>query len=167
LPPTTVEQAVKRLPARMLGNVAALYGLTAALTGAQWNTQPAPGEWSALELVRHLRDRERDVYRPAIERIVYEDNPFIAPPPPGPASSERHQSEEAGEALVQAFADERTQTLAFLSNLNNDVWQRPARHALFGPTTLIEMAQFAARHDRLHLSQLDTALTALLVNEER
>jgi len=32
-PPVTVEQAVKRLPARILGNVAALYGLTAGLSG--------------------------------------------------------------------------------------------------------------------------------------
>jgi hypothetical protein len=117
-------------------------------------------------LVCHLRDREREVYRPTIERIAHEDNPFIAPPPAGPAPGERDLSGESGEAAMQAFANERAQTLAFLSTLDNEAWQRPARHALFGPTTLIEMAQFAARHDRLHLSQLDETLAALLVNEE-
>lgn len=163
----TVEQAVKRLPPRMLGNVAALYGLTATLTQAQWYARPNTSEWSALELVCHLRDREREVYRPVIEQIAREDNPFIPPPLPAPAPGERDLTGETGEAAVQAFADERAQTLTFLSTLKAEAWLRPARHALFGPTTLIEMGQFAARHDRLHLGQLDETLAALLVNEGR
>ncbi len=164
--PPSVEQAIKRLPPRMLGNVAALFGLTAGLADSQWLSRPNTDEWSPLELVCHIRDRERDVYRPAIERIAQEDNPFIAPPPPGTAPGERDLSGESGELGVQAFADERAQTLAFLATLDDAAWRRPARHALFGPTSLIEMAQFAARHDRLHLSQLEETLAALLINEE-
>jgi hypothetical protein len=44
-PSVTTGQAVKRLPPRMLGNVAALYGLTAGLTDGQWPTHPNPDEW--------------------------------------------------------------------------------------------------------------------------
>jgi hypothetical protein len=33
-------------------------------------------------------------------------------------------------------------------------WSRPARHAIFGPTTLQELAGFMAGHDRAHVQQV-------------
>jgi hypothetical protein len=55
---------------------------------------------------------------------------------------------------VQRFATEREQTIALLTGLTDAQWGRPARHSVFGPTTLLEMAAFTARHDRLHINQL-------------
>jgi hypothetical protein len=52
------------------------------------------------------------------------------------------------------FADERERTLAFLAALPPQAWERPARHYIFGPTTLLEMANFVSQHDRMHIAQL-------------
>jgi len=56
--------------------------------------------------------------------------------------------------LAEDFAAERRITVDFLSGLSPEQWLRPARHSIFGPTTLLEMADFTARHDRMHLKQI-------------
>lgn len=146
LAPTMIEP-------QLYGNLGALYGLVEALPSHFWNQQPDPKEWSPQQVVCHLLDSERLVQRPRLQRILTEENPFlVAPsPPPGPSSMECDWS---GTSLVGAFAYERERTIALLRHLDQDDWQRPARHSVFGPTTLIEMAHFTAQHDRLHLEQL-------------
>ncbi|HML24865.1 MAG TPA: DinB family protein, partial [Aggregatilinea sp.] len=72
-------------------------------------------------------------------------------PPPGPAT---RTCPPNGWPVALAFAAERQITLDFLAALPADAWDRPARHSIFGPTTLLEMANFTAQHDRLHLTQL-------------
>src|SRR5271154_3331616 len=38
---------------------------------------PAPGKWSILEIVCHLRDMERDAYLARYRRILAEDTPSL------------------------------------------------------------------------------------------
>ncbi len=148
--PRTAEQVAPR----MLGNVAALGGIIAEMNPALWNAYPDPREWSPLEIVCHLRDSESAIQRPRLLRILREDNPFLVPPPAPPAPHVRDLSGEDGNAAYAAFAAERAKTLAMLAELSADDWTRPARHSIFGPTSLLEMAHFTARHDRLHILQL-------------
>ncbi len=148
--PRTSEQVVPR----MLGDTAALFGLIAEINPAYWNMRPDPNEWSPLETICHLRDSERSVQRPRLQRIAAEDNPFISQPqrPPGPG--ERNLSGEDGYEALRKFWDERCQTITFLQMLRPEDWERPARHSIFGPTTLLEMAHFTTRHDHLHTNQI-------------
>jgi FMN phosphatase YigB (HAD superfamily) len=139
---------------RMLGDVAALYGLIDAMNPAYWHAHPDPNEWSPLETVCHLRDSERSVQRPRLQRIAAEDNPFISQPQEPPGPGEHDLTGEDGYAAMRQFWDERCRTLDFLQGLNAEDWNRPARHSIFGPTTLLEMAHFTTRHDHLHLNQL-------------
>ena len=151
-------QARPRTPAqvapRMLGNLGALFGLVAEMDPLLWNVHPDAQEWSPLELICHLRDSEQTVQRPRLLRILQEDNPFIAQPPPPFGPGERDLSDEDGNAALHEFAAERAKTLDFLAGLGSSDWERPARHSIFGPTSLLEMVHFTARHDRLHISQL-------------
>ena len=142
----------------MLGNVGALFGLVATIKPEQWRMRPDPQEWSPLELMCHLRDSERSIQRPRLQRIAHEADPFIGQPPtPGP--NERDLSGEDGYTALRQFWDERCITLEFIITLKADDWQRPARHSIFGPTTLLEMAHFTARHDQLHITQLAETLS--------
>ncbi len=143
-----------QLGPRLLGNLAALDGLVQTIAPAQWAARPDPKEWSPLEIICHLRDSERAVQRARLLQILHEDNPFIPPPPPNPAPGERDLSGEDGLRALAQFAVERRETLTLLASLNEADWTRPARHSIFGPTTLLEMAHFTARHDRLHITQL-------------
>jgi FMN phosphatase YigB (HAD superfamily) len=148
--PRTAEQVVPR----MLGDVGALFGLVAEINPAYWTMRPDPNEWSPLETVCHLRDSERNVQRPRLQRIAGEDNPFISQPQTPPGPGERDLTGEDGYQALRAFWDERCETLTFLQQLRPEDWNRPARHSIFGPTTLLEMAHFTTRHDHLHTNQL-------------
>jgi hypothetical protein len=119
-----------------------------------WRQRPDPNEWSPMEIVVHLRDSEGRVQRPRLERILQENNPFLIAPQPPPRPGAQALEDLDGVAVAREFAAERARTLDFLSQLSADDWNRPARHSVFGPTNLLEMAAFTARHDRLHINQL-------------
>jgi FMN phosphatase YigB (HAD superfamily) len=148
--PRTAEQVTPR----MLGDVGALFGLIDGINPAYWHMRPDPDEWSPLETLCHLRDSERSVQRPRLQRIAAEDNPFISQPQDPPGPGERDLSGEEGHAALLEFWDERCRTLDFIQGLCPEDWSRPARHSIFGPTTLLEMAHFTTRHDHLHINQL-------------
>ncbi len=136
--------------AQLQGNTGALSGLLETLQPHYWDQHPIPGEWSPLEILCHLVEREQHVHLARIRRIVAENNPFIVDPGPG----QPVRCAETGDLAASTFVELRQQTITFLQGLPEDAWQRPARHSIFGPTTLFEMAMFTAQHDRLHLRQL-------------
>lgn len=135
----------------LTGNIGALFGLMAEVKPHQWQQHPIVDEWSIIQVVQHMLDRERTVQRPRLQTIYTQDNPFIR----SPASPEKPvPANPDGLRLAEAFADERQQTLAFLDTVTGDGWQRPAQHSIFGNTTLLEMAHFTAQHDRMHINQI-------------
>ncbi|GAB4510439.1 MAG: hypothetical protein OHK0046_07260 [Anaerolineae bacterium] len=135
------------------GNVAALYGMLDGIKPHFWMQYPDPKEWSIEEIVCHLLTSENTVQRPRLERILHEDDPFLAQPRP-PLGPRLIKCTQQGSALVEAFVQAREATIAFIQALQPEDWMRPARHSIFGLTTLLEMAHFTAQHDRLHLNQL-------------
>ncbi len=147
-------RTVAQVEPRMLGNVGALFGLAQNARPEYWHMHPDPKEWSPLETLCHLRDSERNIQRPRLQKIATEDNPFVSQPPAPSGPGERDLSGESFSAALDDFWQERCQTLTFLSTLKPEDWERPARHSIFGPTTLLEMAHFTARHDHLHINQL-------------
>ena len=134
------------------GNMAALAGLLAESSPAQWHERPDPDEWSIMQIVCHLWSTETRVHQARLRTILAEDDPFLAAlPPPGPHVPPCH--DDANEVLSR-FVDDRRATLRLLTALSPADWLRNARHSIFGLTTLLEMAQFTAQHDRLHITQL-------------
>ncbi len=144
---------------RLAGNLAALMGIAGDIPPEAWAMRPHADEWTPVEVVCHLFESERDVQRPRLETILAEDNPFLSEPnpPPGPAT---RACPSDGRIVARGFATERQITLDLLARLEPGDWQRPARHYIFGPTTLLEMAAFTAQHDRLHFVQLCQTVVA-------
>ena len=138
---------------QLLGNVGALFGLLMGIKDHYWSQHPDPEEWSVLQIICHLVESENNVQRPRLEKILREDNPFLAQPPTPPGPRQFH-CEGEGMENVDKFVVARQKTIEFLSTLKPEDWQRPARHSIFGLTNLLEMAHFTAQHDRLHLNQL-------------
>lgn len=139
---------------QLWGNIGALFGMLADVQPRFWAQHPDPDEWSILQIVCHLLESESRVQRPRLKRILKEDNPFLANPPPPLGPREATACEQDGLLAAQRFAAERQETIAFLRAIPAGAWDRPARHSVFGLTTLLEMALFTAQHDRLHLNQL-------------
>lgn len=141
----------------LIGNLGALFGLLALVAPHQWTEHPLPDEWSILEIVCHLLNREAPVERARLEQIYREDNPFLGVPPPD--QPDLNSCTNDGLALAHAFTHERYQTVAFLESLADADWQRPARHSIFSNTNLLEMAHFVAQHDRIHITQICQTLS--------
>ena len=117
---------------------------------------PDEGEWSARDIVCHLRDYESQA-RERLERILRGDNPFLsANTNPWEYSSMYHKV--AFEGALSVFAERRAQTVEWLRSLPDDAWRRPARDAIFGPTYFEEVVGFIAEHDRTHLRQMRSAI---------
>ncbi len=136
----------------MRGNLGALRTLISASRPSAWSRQPAPDAWSALQILTHLIDSERTAQRVRLATIMAEDMPFLVDPD-NHGLSLRPFSDNAHE-LVETFMNERKLTLNFLELTDAQVWQREARHSVFGLTTFLEMAHFTAQHDRIHINQL-------------
>ncbi len=154
--PATLKQTFET-PASMLACLrstpAGLATLTAPLSPQAWLRPPAEGEWCMAEIICHIRDVEREVNLPRLRKVLAEENPFL----PGVVTDvwvkERNSAREDGRQALAEFLAARKETLALLEGLQAE-WLRPARHAIFGPTTLKELVGFIAGHDRAHIQQV-------------
>lgn len=138
---------------QLQGNVGALHGLVSNIQPHFWHQHPDPNEWSPIQIVCHLLESEQKVQRPRLQSIQTTDNPFLVAPK-APVGAQAVPCADDGIPVVQEFAEERASTIQFLQSLQPPDWNRIARHSIFGPTTLLEMAHFTAQHDRLHINQL-------------
>ena len=140
------------IESQLRGNMGALFGLLSEVKPPHWHQHPDPNEWSILQVVCHLMESEHTVQKPRLERILAEDNPFLSAPKPPPR--DLPTCDDDGYRAAERFLQRRLVTIDWLAGLQPEDWNRPARHSIFGLTTLLEMAHFTAQHDRLHISQI-------------
>jgi FMN phosphatase YigB (HAD superfamily) len=154
LPAATPRQVL----ARLRGYLAALLTLADQIPSEAWRARPSPSDWSPVEIACHLRDVELEVNRIRIDQVLTESSPFLSAADPDQwAGPRRYRDQDPLQALNQ-FVDARVDTIARLATLSDKEWRLPARHALFGPTTLNELVSLATDHDLIHLGQLRSAL---------
>jgi len=133
---------------------ASISSLIDEMPASAWTSRPAPAEWALTEVLCHLRDTEREVNQPRLQRLLTENEPFISARNTDAWAEERQFIRQNGRAAFAEFLNARLDTLRILNGLNEEDWARKARHSIFGPTTLQEMAGFMALHDRMHIQQI-------------
>lgn len=140
---------------------AALEAMGAKLDQAYWNFPPQKDEWSLTEILCHLRDLEREVNIQRLRKVIGEDNPFFPGVVSDPWAKERRYIQQNGLQSFQQFLNARTESLEFLLNLPENSWEKPARHAIFGPTRFKELVSFITQHDRTHVHQAAEAINQI------
>lgn len=148
------------LLALIRGHTAALDAVARDLPEDRWRRRPAEAEWAPVEILCHLRDVEREVNQPRIEAILRQDTPFLSASDTDRWAETRDYLNQSGPQALAAYLEARLATLARLEGLHPDDWRRPARHALLGPTDLVEIVALSVEHERLHLAQLRQALAS-------
>lgn len=148
------------LQAILLSTPAALATLAGGLSAGQWARRQAPKEWNPTEVLCHLRDVEAEVNLPRLQEMIVEENPFIPGQETDQWAEARGYARQDGRQALQDFTAARMSLLAMLEALPPQGWERKARHAIFGPTTLAEIVGIMAAHDRLHIRQFYQALAA-------
>lgn len=119
-----------------------------------WWWRPVADEWSLTEVVCHLRDVESEVHQPRIDAMLNDHEPFLPGVESDTWADERGYQQQDGAAAAEAFVRAREATLAMLSDLPDDAWERRGQHTFFGPTSLHELVNLAVQHDRLHEQQI-------------
>lgn len=116
--------------------------------------KPAPGEWSAVECLRHLLDTERGVF-PVRVRAFLAGEDFRAFDP------DAEGTPAAGESAVELaarFARTRAENMRVLDGLTPGDFPRTARHSELGMVTLEQLLHEWAAHDLMHTVQGERAL---------
>jgi FMN phosphatase YigB (HAD superfamily) len=153
---STLEPAFKSreaVLAIMVSTPAVLRGLSATLTEEQWRHEPARQDWAMNEIICHLRDTEREVHQTQLSLMIEREGAFIPRPESGIWANERQYLNVDGKSALAEFARARIESIKTLKGLDEDIWERSARHAIFGPTNFLEVTGFMADHDRLHVHQ--------------
>lgn len=137
----------------MISTPAVLRGMSAALTEERWRHEPTRGDWALNEIVCHLRDTEREIHQMQLNLMIEREGAFIPRPDSGIWANEREYLHVDGKTVLAEFAMARVETIRTLKGVEDHIWSRNARHAIFGPTNFLEVTSFMADHDRLHVQQ--------------
>lgn len=137
----------------MASTPAVLQSLSASLTEEQWRHEPTHDDWAMNEIVCHLADTEREVHRMQLSLMIEREGAFIPRPNSDVWASERQYLNIDGKSALMEFARARIENVKTLKELDENIWSRSARHAIFGPTNFLEVTSFMADHDRLHVQQ--------------
>ncbi len=135
-------------------NALAIQQLVAGMDATQARWKPAPGAWSALEVVNHLADEEREDFRARIQHVLSgSDEP--APPinPQGWVVERAYNERDLGESVAD-YLQERQRSLDWLRGLGEVSWETPVPHSPRPGFRLGDLLVSWVAHDILHQRQL-------------
>jgi uncharacterized damage-inducible protein DinB len=141
---------------------AALKGVSKKLGAAR----PAPGKWSILEIVCHMRDMEAEAYLARYRRILAEDNPSLPDIDGDAIAIERDYRSQSLAAALRAWSKLRKESLKLLKKVKGGQWERIGTHQTAGRFSVADfLRRQAVGNDQAHLGQIEAALRrfALLI----
>jgi len=151
---TTYLQTLRETPQRIAS-------LTAGLDESRLHAARAPGEWSVVDILAHLRGCA-DVWSYSIYAMLILDNPELAYIHPRAWAKKQDYATVRFAENFQAFAVGRQNLLRILAGLSFDEWDRSARfigkantYTVFGETMRMALHEFD------HWQQLETTISSV------
>jgi uncharacterized damage-inducible protein DinB len=146
----TVDQLLGRLAESPVRIVRAVAGMS----DEQLSTAASDGDWSAAEVLAHIRAAD-DIISYRAHAILTRDNPPLAD------YNERRWAEVAGYAQepfhesLRVFTLRRAELVNMLRQARLEDWQRVGAHELRGTVTLLGMMTYLVEHEEEHCAQLE------------
>lgn len=140
-----------------------LTALSAGLAAAKLLTAPNHDEWSANDVLAHLRSCS-DVWGNCIVAILAEDSPTLRAVNPTTWIKKTNYLALEFESSLHSFAAQRADLLAVLQPLPPESWSRAATVTGAGRVlerTVLFYAQWLARHERSHFKQIQRIVNTL------
>ncbi len=137
--------------------------LTVGLTPAQLRTAPSAGEWSANDVLAHIRACA-DVRGGCIPVILTGDHPTLRAVNPRTYIERTDYRELEFRTSLRAFTAQRAELLALLEPLPPEGWSRAATVTGAGAVlerTVHTYAQWLARHEEPHVKQIARIASAM------
>ena len=130
----------------------------AAVAGAtkkELDAHPAPGKWSAREIVHHLADSEMTAAI-RLRRLIAEDGPVIQGYDQEEYARRLHYTRGI-KASLDALRAAREVTAELLAELTPDEWTRGGTHSESGPYNVEKWLTIYAGHAHNHADQIKRA----------
>jgi hypothetical protein len=137
--------------------------LTAGLGADALQAAPGRGEWSANEVIAHLRACA-DVWGGCMAAILAQERPTIQAVSPRTWIESTNYPELKFRSSFRAFAKQRADLLAVLEALSRGGWSRTATVTGAGRPrewTVLKYAVRMALHERTHLRQVQRIVGAV------
>ena len=157
--PHTIEQ----LQTMLADAPARLAELTEGLGQAQLLVPPEPGEWSARDVLAHLRACS-DMWGKYIAVILSEDRPTFKAVNPRTWIKKTDYLEQEFHPSQQAYIAQRADLLAVLKPLAPEAWSRMATVMTAGrprERTVYTYAQWLANHEQQHIKQIERIVNTM------
>jgi len=127
------------------------------LSGASEKLQvwrAAPEKWNLLEIVCHLYDEECDDFRTRLKSVL--ENPESEFPAIDPIAwvRERKYAKNDFTDKLDAFLDEREESIKWLRSLKNPQWENAYQHPKLGAMSGNLFLANWLEHDYLHMRQI-------------
>ncbi len=132
--------------------------LIAGVADERVRRTPGPGRWSALEVLCHVRDSDRDVLVPRLARFVAEPEPFFDNIDMTGWDRDRSYATQNPTQALAEWRAARGGAVATLATFGRPDWTRLGFHSVRGPYPLAEMVRAWVEHDVSHFHQIAGAL---------
>jgi hypothetical protein len=155
----TIEQVLTLLAA----TPPRLAALTAGLAPARLRTAPGDDEWSANDVLAHLRACA-DVWGGRIAAMLAEDRPTLRAVNPRTWIKQTDYRDLEFRPSLRVFAAQRAELLAVLESLPPEDWSRAATVTGAGKVlerTVLSYAQGMARHEQPHVKQIERVVATV------
>lgn len=118
----------------------------------------SPGEWSARDVLAHLRDLEVLVFRWGLVQAMLEEEATVPVFDQGAWAERRWRGRDQKQQLLGDFALQRQATLNLLAKFAPAHWERRARIPGGRVVTMREWVAGMVAHDGEHVTQLEGLL---------
>jgi hypothetical protein len=157
--PRTIEQILTLLAAAPTR----LADLTECLRPDQLLASPEPGEWSARDVLAHLR-ASSDMWGKYIIVILSEEKPTFKAVNPITWIKKTNYREQEFHPSLQAYTAQRSELVTVLKPLPPEAWFRSATVTGAGKPrqrTVYTYAQWLANHEKSHFRQFERIVSTL------
>jgi len=140
-----------------------LADLSDGLLPAQLLAPPKPGEWSAREVLAHLRACA-DMWGMYMAVILSEERPTFRAVNPTTWIKKTNYREQEFQPSLQAFTAQRADLLTMLKPLAPEAWSRTALVTGAGKPrerSVYTYALWLANHERSHFEQMERITNAM------
>ena len=141
------------LIARYKGGHAEVVDALRGIAADELDWRPAPGEWSAREVVHHLADSET-ISGVRLRRLLVEEAPAIQGYDQEEYARKLHYQHRPMEPALQAFQAARATTAQLLDAMGDADWRRAGVHSESGAYSAEAWLGIYAEHAHLHANQI-------------
>jgi hypothetical protein len=126
-------------------------------TDKQLDARPAPGKWTAREIVHHLADSEM-TSAIRLRLLIASDNPQIVGYDQDEFARRLYYMNRPIDASLDAFKAARATTAELLDRMSETEWQREGTHTEIGRYNVSRWLEIYAAHAHNHAAQIRIAI---------